>query len=322
MKVTSPYSIAFLLLPQFSLMALASASEPLRSANRLSESVLYRWCLLSERGEPVSASNGMVSMVHYSLDEAPAMDMIIIFSSYEPERATTPKVIHWLRRQAVGGILLGGVDTGSYVLAKAGLLKGYRATVHWEYLDAFQQEFPQVLVEQAMFLNDRKRFSAAGGTACMDMMLQLIGSQHGHGLAAGVADQFVYGRIRSGQDQQRIALKERLQVDHPMIHQAIALMDQHLEDTLSTEQIARALGLSVRQLERLFRQWLQTTPGAYYRQLRLDRARALLQQSSLSVSDISAQCGFGSVASFSRAYKACFEHTPSDERDLKMYLGS
>jgi AraC family carnitine catabolism transcriptional activator len=311
---SKPYTVGFVLLPQFSLMAFASASEPLRAANRLSGDRLYDWLLVSEEGEPVCSSNGMVSMVHSSLDKAPEMDMVVVVASFAPERATTSKLLGWLRRQAQRGILLGGVDTGSYALARAGLLDGYEATVHWEYLETFQQQFPRVSVTQAMFNRSRRRFSAAGGTACLDMMLHLVRAQHGHSLATAVSDQFIYGRIRSGEDQQRMALIERLAVKQPHLIQAVMLMEEHLEDTLSTVQIARAVGMSVRELERLFRRWLQTTPGAYYRRQRLDKGRALLQQSALSVTEIAGLCGFGSVASFSRAYKTRFGLPPSAGR--------
>lgn len=311
---SKPYTVAFVLLPQFSLMAFASASEPLRAANRLSGDRLYEWILLSEEGDAVHSSNGMLSIVHSSLDKAPPVDMVMVMASFEPQRATTPKLLGWLRRQAKRGIVLGGVDTGSYALAKAGLLDGYEATVHWEYLEAFQQQFPRVLVTQAMFTRSRRRFSAAGGTACLDMIMHLVREQHGHALATAVADQFIYGRIRSGEEQQRMALVERLALKQPHLVQAIILMEEHLEDTLSIAQIARTVGMSVRELERLFRRWLQTTPGAYYRRQRLDKGRALLQQSGLSVTEIAGLCGFGSVASFSRAYKTCFGLPPSAGR--------
>ena len=311
---SKPYTVAFVLLPQFSLMAFASATEPLRAANRLSGDQLYEWLLVSEEGDPVRSSNGMVSVVHSGLDKVPATDMVVVMASFAPERATTRRLLAWLRRQAQRGILIGGVDTGSYALAKAGLLDGYEATVHWEYLEAFQQQFPRILVTQAMFSRSRSRFSAAGGTACLDMMLDLVRAQHGHALATAVADQFIYGRIRSGEDQQRMALMERLAIKQPHLIQAVTLMEEHLEDTLSTAQIARAVGMSVRELERLFRRWLQTTPGAYYRRQRLDKGRALLQQSSLSITEIAGLCGFGSVASFSRAYKTRFGLPPSAGR--------
>ncbi|MCB1717996.1 MAG: GlxA family transcriptional regulator [Candidatus Competibacteraceae bacterium] len=320
------YHIGFLLLPRFSLMAFASASEPLRVANRVSGKTLYRWYLLSEQGEPVPSSNGMVSMVQHSVASAtkpalvavdiPRLDMLTVIAGFEPERAVTPTLLAWLKRQAGAGVLLGGVDTGPYALARAGLLNGYQATVHWEYLAAFQQQFPRVLASQAMFITDRKRFSAAGGTACLDMMLHLIRTQHGQTLAAAVADQFVYGRMRSGSDNQRLSLSQRLPPAHQGVIQAITLMEQHLEDTLSTAQLAAGAGLSLRELERLFKRWLQTTPGAYYRRLRLEQARSLLQQSGLSVTDIANQCGFSSLAGFSRAYRAQFGQAPSENRPL------
>lgn len=295
-------------------MAFASACEPLRAANHLAEQELFRWLLISTNGQPVASSSNMLSIVQYDFMNTPKLDMLLIMASYQPEDAVDTTLLNWLKRQAAKGVLMGGVDTGPYALAKAGLLNNYRATVHWEYLDAFSQAFPRVQVKQAMYITDRKRCTAAGGTACLDMMLDLICQQHGQVLAAAVADQFVYGRMRQGSEQQRLDLAQRLPPVPSTVLQAINLMEQHVEDTLSTAQLAAAVGVSLRSLERLFRRWLKTTPGAYYQDLRLLQARSLLQQSGLSVTEIAHQCGFNTLAGFSRAYKNRFGQAPSRER--------
>jgi AraC family carnitine catabolism transcriptional activator len=309
-----PWRLAFLLLPQFSLLAFASASEPLRAANHLSGKPLYEWWLVSADGQEVASSNGMVSMVHAGIAEAPRVDQVVVCASFDPERAAKPPLLAWLRSLAARGVHLTGVDTGPQVLAKAGLLAGHRATVHWEVLDAFAAAFPEVDATQDLFVIDRRRASAAGGTACLDLMLTLIRAQHGHDLAAAVADWFVYSRIRPADEAQRMPLRERLAAGNPRLLRAVSLMEGAVEEPLTTAELAKRIGVSPRELERLFRRWLKTTPSAYYRRLRLDRARALLRQTDGSVTEIALASGFGSVASFSRAYKACYGHPPSAGR--------
>jgi AraC family carnitine catabolism transcriptional activator len=309
-----PCRLAFLLLEQFSLMAFSSASEPLRVANVLAGRALYEWRLVSVDGEPVTSSNGMTSIVQDGLGPAPGADLVVAFASWDHQRVASRRVSAWLRRAAARGAWVGGVDTGSYALARAGLLDGCRATIHWELLDTFRSHFPQVTVTQDVFVVDGRRFSAAGGTACMDLMLHLINTQHGHALAAAVSDQFIYGHRRAPDASQRMALEDRLATGNGRILAAVAAMEAHIEDPLATTELARRAGVSQRELERLFTRWLGTTPGTYYRRLRLERARSLLEQTDQAITDVAVGCGFGSLAGFSRAYKARYGKPPSGAR--------
>ncbi|MDH3452342.1 MAG: GlxA family transcriptional regulator [Gammaproteobacteria bacterium] len=310
----SPLRLGFLLLPRFSLMAFSSASEPLRVANLLSGKPLYRWRLISPDGDPVVSSNGMRSVVDNSITNAPAIDMLVVFASFDPQRASTRPVLRYLQRVRHNGAVLSGVDTGSYVLANAGLLDGCAATIHWEWLDAFRERFPKVRATQDLFVMHQQRWSAAGGTACIDLSLNLIDQQHGRELATAVADQFVYSRIRAASDAQRIPLRERLAIRNPRLLAAVDIMEHALEEPLSTAAVAAQVSISLRELERLFKRWLGRTPGAFYRQLRLERAHALLLGSERSVTEIAVRCGFNSLASFSRCYKKAFGRAPRDNR--------
>jgi len=303
-------------------MAFASASEPLRVANHLAGAPLYRWFLISTDGQPVTSSNGMTSAVQHGLADAPTVDRVIVCASFEPRRAVTPALRAWLRRAAAAGVSIGGIDTGSEVLARCGLLAGYRATIHWEWLDAFRGAYPETTVTQDVFITDRRRFSAAGGTACLDLMLNFIRDQHGHTLAAAVSDQFVYNRIRQHGDAQRMALEDRLPVRSRRLARAIGAMEGHIDEPLSIPALAAHAGVSVRELERLLQRWLKTTPGAYYRRLRLERARSLLALSANSISEIALACGFGSPAGFSRAYRVCFGESPRAARHRTLGLGA
>jgi len=237
-----------------------------------------------------------------------------VVSSYDQEGLAEPATLNWLRRRAAFGATMGAVDTGSHILAKAGLLDGFRATIHWENLDRFAETFPNVEVARDLYVIDGERFTCAGATASLDLALNLIRAQHGHDLVARVADEFIYHRIREPGDEQRMPLRQRLQVSNPRLLKAIEMMEDSLSDPLSTRLIAAGAGVSLKALERLFHRWLKTTPGAYYRRLRLDKARQMLQLTDLAVIDVAVECGFTSAGYFSSAYKAYFGRPPREDR--------
>ena len=306
--------IGFLLLPNFSMLAFSALLDPLRMANWLSGKTLYEWVLLSRDGNPVTAANGVTVSVDHSLGSAQRLPTLIVAASYNHEKLATPDVMAVLRRWSSFGTSLGALDNGTFVLASAGLLDGYRATAHWEVLDSYIEAFPRVTFTQDLFVVDRDRFTAAGGTSALDMMLSLLRLRHGNELAAKAADEFIYTRIREPNDSQRAVLKDRLSGVHPRLIRAVELMEQSLEDTQPMAAFADAAGVSPRELERQFRKWLKSTPGAYYRGLRLDRARHLLRNTDLPVIEVAFRSGFGSPAHFTRSYSKRFGHPPSTER--------
>ncbi|MBT3556125.1 MAG: GlxA family transcriptional regulator [Rhodospirillales bacterium] len=307
--------IGFLLLGRFSMMALSSALEPLRMANTISEKPLYDWTILSVDGNPVQASNGMENLVSSNINSMQRLPMVVVCASYDPHLVAASNVRLWLHRQARHGAIIGSLDTGSYVLARAGLLDNYRATIHWEALDAFAEEFPHVDTVQDIFVVDRDRFSSAGATASLDMTLYLIRTQHGPDLARQVAEQFIYAGERDAHAQQRMSTAQRISLRNPKLGKAIAYMADNLEEQIATTIVANHVGLSVRALERLFGKWLKTTPARYHRQIRLERARALVQQTALPMLEIALRCGFGSAAHFSQAYSGYFGRPPSGDRE-------
>jgi transcriptional regulator GlxA family with amidase domain len=223
-----------------------------------------------------------------------------------------------LRRFDRQGKDIGALCTGSHILARAGLLDGYRCTIHWENLAGFAEDFPQIEATPELFEIDRNRFTCSGGTAALDMMLNLISSQHGHDLAASVSDQFIHERIRDQHDQQRMALPARLGVRHPKLMAVIKLMEANLEEPLDRGELASAAGLSSRQLERLFRKYLNRSPARYYVELRLNRARLLLLQTNMPVIDVALACGFVSASHFSKCYRDFFGKTPRKERNIPL----
>jgi transcriptional regulator GlxA family with amidase domain len=311
-----PQSIGFVLLPRFSMIALACAIEPMRLANRISGKSLYRWPTFSLDGQPVQASNGMDFGVGGDLEAAAQLHTVALVAGVDAGRIEDKRLYAWLRRMDRQGADLGGICTATTVLAKAGMLDGYQCTIHWENLAGFVEAFPELEVTDELFEIDRHRFTCAGGTAAADMMLNTIALQHGQELATQVADQFMHERIRDQSDHQRMGLRARLGVRHPKLLSIIATMEENLEEPLSRSQLARAAGLSTRQLERLFRKYLGRSPARYYLELRLNRARLLLVQTEMSVIDVALACGFVSASHFSKCYRDFFGRTPRKERGL------
>ncbi len=313
-KKIQPKRLGFLILPNFSLIAFSSAIEPLRMANWVTGEDYYETVLISHDGEAVASSFGVQTLVDCSLANMPALDAIFVCGASPIARTGNEAVIGWLRKQARSNIAIGGIGTGSYLLACAGLLNNYRATIHWWDLANLKDEFPNTLVTNNLFEIDGKRYTCSGGTAAMDMMLFLIGREHGMDLAATISEQFVYERMRSSEEQQRIPLKARIGSSQPKLIEAVTLMEMNIEEPLSTDDLSFHVGVSRRHLERLFKKHLQTVPSKYYLDLRLEHARHLLRQSDKTILQIGLACGFTSASYFSTAYRSHYGITPREER--------
>lgn len=310
--------IGFLLIPGFALLSYACAIEPLRAANILSGRTLYRWRHFSPDGKPAAASNGVAVTPEQPMREAPDPDCLLVCAGGNPAAFRHPATLAWLRRLARRGVRLGGVSGGAYVLARAGVLGGYRFTLHWEHAPALREEFPDLRLRRCLFEIDRDRLTCAGGSAALDMMHALLIEAHGPALALAVSEWFLQTQIRQGAAPQRMDPQERLGVRSPALLRALALMERKIETPCSREELAAAAGLSARQLERLFQAQLGCSPGAHYLRLRLERGRALVRQTGLSVAEAAMACGFASPSHFSRAYRAAFGLPPAaDRRRLK-----
>jgi len=317
-----PEKFGFLLVPEFSMIGFFSAVEPLRVANRLCGWQLFSWHIFSLDGEPVPASNGMTIVADAPISAVERFPTVIVCASFEPERHASKRLLAWLRRLDRQGARLGALDTGTRILAEAGLLDGHRATLHWEAVPAFVEQFPEVAVSQELFEIDRKRITCSGGTAAIDLMLHLIAARHGQGLAVAVSEQLLHARMRNPDDHQRIAVGQRLGLRHPKLIRIVEAMEDNLEEPLGLDGLAAIGGILRRQLERLFRGHLGDTPTGYYLKLRLRRARLFLEQTEMSVLDVSLACGFVSAPYFSRAYRALFGRAPRDDRrNLRLGAG-
>lgn len=309
-----PQSIGFLLLDSFTLISLASAVEPLRMANQLSGRELYRWHTLTLDGGQVWASDGLQIVPDAAMHNAPPMDTVIVCGGVGIQRTVTREHITWLQAQARKSRRLGGVCTGSWALACAGLLDGFDCSVHWECLGAMQEAFPRVNMSTRLFSLDRNRFTSSGGTAPLDMMLHLISREHGRELSAAISEMFVYERIRNEQDHQRVPLKHMLGTNQPKLQEIVALMEANLEELIDLDELAKYVNISRRQLERLFQKNLNCTPSRYYLRLRLVRARQLLKQTHMSIIEVASVVGFVSTPHFSKCYREYFGAPPKNER--------
>lgn len=312
-----PTHFGFLLINHFTLISMSAAIEPLRMANRICGKDIYRWRTLSETGAAVTASDGLSVNVDTGIDESAALrglDALIVCGGWNVEQNTTDAVLRWLRNSEQSGIGFGATDTGTYLLAKAGLLNGYRCSIHWENMGALADLFPDVHVSRSVFTIDGKRYTCSGGTSPIDMMLFFIRRQCGGEVAAGVAEQFVYERIRGASDVQRIPLKHVVGTQSEKLIVAVELMEANIKEPISQEDIAVYTGISRRQLQRLFQRYLLCTPSRYYLWIRLSRARELLHQTSLNLVEISTLTGFVSSSHFSKSYKEYYGHAPSAER--------
>ena len=306
--------IGFLLVADFSLIAFSSAFDALRMANRMREQKIYEWQVLTYDGRPISSSSGLTITPDGDVSSAADLDILFVCAGDNVHLAADKPLLFWLRKLAQKKIVLGAMCTGSYLLARAGLLDGYRCTIHWENMASMREEFPNAIISQELFEIDRERYTCSGGTAPLDMMLNIISRHHGAQLAVAISEEFICERIRGRHDRQRVPLRLHLGTGQPKLMEAVALMEANLEEPMSLDELAQHVRLSRRQLERLFQKHLSCVPTRYYLDLRLAKARQLLLQTSMSIVDVAFASGFVSAPHFSKCYRDFYGIPPRDER--------
>lgn len=310
------FTVGFLLIPNFPLMPYAAAIEPLRAANLLGGRERYRWLHLTPDGQPVRASSGIAIAPDRPPERMREVDLLMVCAGTGIEGFDHPATVARLRDLARHGTALGAVSGGPYLLARAGVLDGHRFTMHWDHLASFAERFPELEPTGHLFEIDRDRLTCAGGIAALDLMHALIERRDGVALAAAVADWFMHTQLRHGDDPQRLDPRRRFGVSHPGLLAALARMEERIEEPLSRQDLAAIAGLSLRQLERLFRGRLGRSVGEHYLDLRLRAARRHLRQTTLAVTEVALACGFVSASHFSRAYRNRFGHPPARERAI------
>ena len=307
----------FLTLPNYSMIALTSAVEPLRMANRLCREEIYTWSIVSLDGAPVAREQRPLVLADgVARRDGPGRRHLRLRRRRRAARGHQGSPHRAAQARAAPDVPLGSLCTGGYALAKAGLLDQYRAAIHWENMSALREEFPRIQFTAQLFAIDRDRYTCSGGIAPLDLMLNMIKDDSGPDIAPLISEQFILDRIRNDRDRQHIPLQAQVGVFHERLIKAAALMEANIEEPMSLDDLAASIGVSRRQIERLFKRHLDQVPTKYYLEIRLRRARELLLQTSMSIMDITTACGFQSPPHFSKCYRNAFGYPPSAERQM------
>ncbi len=305
-----PQDFYFVVLPRTMMLALSAAIEPLRVANQITNRELYRWFLMTEDGQPVRCSNGMLVTPDMSLSELPSGATALVAAGGEPQSAASEPVLNWLRRNHRFGRRLGAICTGTFALAQAGLLNAQTFTLHWEDQPAFIEEFPDLTPSQNIFEISETLLTCGGGHASTDMMLTLIEERHGEQLAIVCADMCLHVRSRGGTVPQRSNIAVAIGSRNQHLLNALQLMQDAIEDPLTVADLCTQLDISRRQLERLFARYLNQSPMQVYFDMRLHHAYGLMNETALSITEIALASGFNSATHFSRQFKRRFGASP------------
>ncbi|WP_282093547.1 GlxA family transcriptional regulator [Epibacterium ulvae] len=311
----NPQHFIFALVEDFTHLAFSCAVDPLRIANLISGKELYRWSYASENGKTATSSDGTTLLVHHAFNALPGYERLFVLSGINMHNMDHRVLLTALRnadRHNRGQI--GALCSGAYILAKGGFLNGKRAAIHWEYHDAIMEEYPEVVLQRNVFVADSHHVTAAGGTATADLMLHLIAEDHGSDLSMAVADQMVYSSVRDGSSDQTISLQARNGMRNRHLARAVEIMRNNIEFPHPPSAIAAELGISLRQMERLFGKYLNSSPKKFYVDLRIEKARNLLIQTEMSITEVSFACGFESLGTFSRVYRSNYGITPMMQR--------
>lgn len=305
-----PKDFYFLLLPNLTMLAFSAAVEPLRVVNQVSGKALYRWFVMSEDGAPVRCSNGIVLTPDSGLENVPKTALAFICSGTEPTDSISPRVLQWISRQHAFGCKVGGICTGAFALARAGMLTGRRFTLHWENQPAFVEHFIGLEPSTNLYENDAGLMTCGGGNAATDMMLDMIETDHGKDLANVVADMCIHARSNNREVPQKSPLSVVLGSRNRHLISALQLMNENLENPLEMAEIAEAANISRRQLERLFKRYVSVTPAQFYLDLRVSRAHALLNETALSIAEIAAATGFNSTSQLALRFRKRYGQPP------------
>jgi transcriptional regulator GlxA family with amidase domain len=313
-SMASAQRFGFLLIPNFSLIALSSAADPLRLANMALGRRAFDCVTVAPRGEPVASSGGIRVLPDQAIGESSLFDAVFVIGPNPLPKYGYGETTRWLRHLAAQGVTLGGIDTGSYYLAKAGLLDGYRCTIHWEDREALVKEFPKLVVSNRLFEIDRDRYTCSGGVSPLDLMTFVLRRPPGSRELAQQVSDLLVSHQRSPDENQSLPMRYRYGNMPKVLLDALEVMESNIEDPLSPTEIAGYLDISRRQLERLFEQYVRVSPARKYLEIRLAQARRLVLRTNRRIDDIALACGFAAPAHFVARYRAVYGNTPMTER--------
>lgn len=314
----SPRHFSIVLLPEFSILAVSAVIETLKAANHCARREAYRWSLHSADGQPVLSSSGVALAPSGTLEDIGPRTSIVLCGGWMPVRDETEGVGRWLRRAARQATLVVGLQAAVWLMARCGLLEGCRAAIHWELVDSFRETFADVEVSARLFEIDKVYLTCAGGEATIDMLVSVIADNLGPEIAGSVADRLIHGRVRPGNEQQ-VSAATRYNGKNPFLVRAIEIMESNVESPLDLAEIARQIGCSRRQIERIFDRFVGSCPANFYRNMRLERGRRLLAETRMSCLEVALACGFTSQGTFCRSYQRRFGITPIREREVSQF---
>jgi len=309
-----PIDVVFYMGDGFTIVPFINALDPLRIANVLSGRTLFRTRLVSGDGQPVRAINGMMFEVNGAVSDVRQAANVVLFIGFDPVMHMPEQLAIWMRRLVVHGCHLGAAGAGALFLAEAGLLDGYHATIHWRYRESFRERYTSVHLSDNLFEIDRDRFTCAGGTAAMDMMLSAIAAHFGHTLATKVADLYIEDEVRALGDSRALPRRPRFRAQNPALSRVVHMMEANVEHPVSIADLAGHVKLSQRQIGRIFNDHYGQTPVQYYLHIRMEHGRRLIQQTDMPITEVAFASGFSSPEHFSRSYRAIFETSPSQDR--------
>ena len=302
--------VVILVLPSSSMMTCASIIDPLRAANRLSRLPLFTWEIVAIDEKPIVLTCGIELPNSGLLTTQHTADLLVVIAGFEHQRYSSTKQLMTLKKAAQNCATVFGVESGTWLLARAAVLSNQKVTTHWEDLELLCEQFSNLDVSSQRYVIDQHVWTCSGATPAFEMMLQYIRTEHNQSLALDVANVFIYAETSAASDEQASISLSRLQDVEPRLVQAIRLMETHLEDTLATKNIAESIGISLRTLEQISIKHLGFTPGKYYLRIRLQRARRLVLDTNLPILEIAIRSGFNSLSAFSRAFKARYSFSP------------
>lgn len=308
------HKVGVCMVPGFSMATLSYSIEPFRVANRVRRRDVYEWCLISAEDRPVPSSSGFILWPYQSIDQVDDFSLVLVVSSSDSLNYRNSRFFNWLRRLARTDCRLGALDCGTFLLARAGLLDGYRCAVPWQQSQEFSEQFPRVEITNDLYSIDRNRLTGAGATAALDLMLALIAEQQGRQIAAEVAQDFLHTRIRSPREGQRMEVQWRYGITDERLVKCITLMERNIEHPVSNLVLARSVVISLRQLERLFKKAFGCSPSRFYLRLRLSHARTLLTESTDTILGIALRSGFSDASHLGKCYREVFHETPGRVR--------
>jgi AraC family transcriptional regulator, glycine betaine-responsive activator len=311
---TQTVRVALFVEQDFPLAPLSMVIEALRLANWVENRTVFRHEIVSADGAPrLSSSEQSASVVH-SVATCPTPDVLLVCTGQNSSQISDPGVLRWLRRCFREGSRVGGISSGAFLLARAGLLDGRTIAVHWESRTALAESFANVTVSGDIFVVDGRIITCAGGVSTLDMMVALIETIRGRAVARRVADGLIYHAVRDGSAPARIELRHRTGVSNSVLLRAIQMMESNLEEPVKLAEISASVGTSLRHLERLFARAFDVSPSQYYMRLRLREAKGLLSQSEVPLVEVALRCGFQNTSHFARRYREVYHLPPSEER--------